>query len=202
MFKKHALSILLFFLVIILLRADEMRIIPVTLVAESNFCFQHIPWEWAGRNIIEETNLIFSEVGIVFKIEKMITINIPRKDKSTDLFYLAQNVIPPDNGIVILLSSRQYNGKVLFYEGLAYLNGRHCLISDNAQFLDEYQNLCKKTKKELEKLFAKMLAHEICHLLGIPHNEDPNALMHAKVKRSAKISKNTAKILKLSFQQK
>lgn len=191
MFKKCLSSLFLFFLVVTL--SAEVRIIPITVVADQHFYAQHIPWKWAAKNIIAEVNVIFADVGIQFEIKNMNTVKIPaHKTKSQTLLFFAQNINPSVDEIAVLLSSKEYDGKILFYEGLAHLNGAHCLVSDNTQFLEECRNLPRKTKKELEKLFAKMLAHELCHLFGVEHNDDPDSLLAPTIKlKTAKMSQLT-----------
>lgn len=195
MFKlKHTLIFILFFFLVVTPVFSDIRIVPVIFVADSTFHSRHFPWQSDAKEIVKQLSYIFRETNIQFRIEKMIKIDLRSKNIESDLDYIIQNVEAPENGIIVVLSSKEYKRKILVQEGRAYLGGRHCIVTDAARFVDNYHDL----KKEILFRLSRSVAHEICHLFGILHNDTPGALMYKEVNSSAKMNKETVKkILKI-----
>lgn len=193
MFKKHVLSFLLILVVLIpwlYADAEKVIIVPVVVVVDDLFCFQNMPWIRSAKQIIEqEASREFEPMGIKLEVKKIVKMNkieavsTPYKISRilADLLYITQEIDPPENGIVVWLTSRYYGHSSKSYEGCAIFLSRYCMTTDNRQFEDRHATDIEQRLHR--KKFGKMVAHEIGHLFGLKDTslKDTSNLMAARI---------------------
>lgn len=189
--KRKKIFNFLCFLVIFVLASSfvytkknsETRIVPVKVVIDKgyfysyqnqlNIQFDSMLWKQVRIDVakkIKATSQIFKkEFSIKFKVKSVKKIEVPVLASSQnmpriyrELLSVVKKIKPPKDGIVVWITNRYFN----YYGYVNSIGGRYCVVTDSAVMIQITTNQ-----------FGQVLAHEIGHLFGARHVDDPKALM-------------------------
>lgn len=163
----------------------NQRVIPVKLVFDQAWLKRNKSSLNRGLKTLAGISRIYEErFGIKFSPDKQVELIefpednsiSPYKQLGRDIVYLTQEIIPPEGGIVICFSSRDYATRRELHRWgkarVSKIGGRHCLISDEKEgSLGGFHTGASKRK------LVVIGVHEFGNMLGAHDTDDRNSVM-------------------------
>lgn len=173
---------------------DQIRIIPVKVRYSESWL------KWHGSRVIIRAQKVVERISRIYNKEFGIRLQIADRPRLTkintdgqlayDTFLITQQIIAPQNGIVIYFTSKSYlKHRGLHQWGRAKVDelaGKYILISDEKEGKLGGLHIGASRKK-----LAIIGIHEIAHLFGCTHVETENSVMKAYLSLNAKFDEQT-----------
>ena len=108
---------------------SDVRIVPVTVVVDRSFIGSHGLWKPVAKKVFSNATAVFkTEFNIVFKVEFWEKTILPKiAETENDLEFVKKNFFRPENGVLVVLSSRDY---VEWSGRVDDINGSFCIIME------------------------------------------------------------------------